>query len=186
MNVKRHSTGQFTENFDIRDARLSLENGSCLLLDLNVNIKPRKQLPLKEMEYLRPQEDDIFHTVRIPSRPTTPQDKSFVSNDSKADASFQSNAESLEEIEVVDEEGLENMSKRELIFRVKELKKQNEDLRMTLSKTTALKVQANRIESMENLIIVLKNDMATMLNAIQRSGNHELFDEIKDKVSFFS
>lgn len=186
MNVKHESTGLFTGDFDIREARIALENGSCLMLDLNVCIRPRNKPAHKEMDYLKVQEDDLFQTVRIPSKASTTHNRSFVSSVSEQEVSFESRHESQEEIEVVDEEGLENMNKRELIARIKELKNQNEELRLALSKTNVIKAQNSKIESMENLIVVLKSDMATLLNAIQKTGNHHIFDEIKDKVSFFS
>jgi hypothetical protein len=186
LNMKLTSTDPLTEEFDINEARLVSPTTGCVLLDISVSICTDPPAISLEIPNSRPKEDDLFLTIKSLPRPSSVVRVSSHSNTSRSSFSVGNKEDSHEEIEVVDEEGFENMTKRELVERIKELKKQNQELKALQKVALPQNPPPNRQDVLENMIVVLKNDLATVLNAIQKDGNYHIFDEIKDKVSFFS
>jgi hypothetical protein len=189
LNMKLTSTDPLTEEFDIKDARLVSPTAGNLLLDVSVSLCADPPTIALEIPQSRLKEDDLFLTIRGSPNPLSVarvSSRSINSYSSLSADNREDRDDSHEEIEIIDEEGLENMSKRELIDRIKQLKKQNAELRNAQKAHVVPPPAHNRHEVLENMIVVLKNDLATVLNAIQKDGNFHIFDEIKDKVSFFS
>lgn len=186
MNLVLACIDPLTEDFDIKETRLVSPTAGGLLLDISVSISREPPTNFLEIPQNTSKEDDLFLTVKSSPRPSSVARVSSRSKSFNSSFSAPNQDESREEIEIIDEEGLENMSKRELIERIKALKLENSQLKNTPKPQPVPIMQPNRHEMLENMIVVLKNDLATVLNAIQRDGNYHIFDEIKDKVSFFS
>lgn len=186
LNMKLGKLELFSEEFDIKEARLISPVLGCLLLDVSVAISSKPATITLEIPQLKSKDDDLFLTIKSSPRPSSVGRVSSRSKSSCGSFTMLNQDDSQDDIKVVDEDSLEHLSKEELIDQVKQLRKQNAELKNAHRPQVAPTIPPNRCELLENMIVVLKNDLATVLNAIQRDGNYQIFDEIKEKVSFFS